>query len=132
MVDLDGDESVSERVARLTTHQAGVRGCSSSDGRKMIRPCPRLSGKSDKSAGSDTRSGSLPKSKLKSLSFAEAFVSPTPEEQKARERVEARKRRHKKDSEEGKDGKKKDAFIIRQSFDVVGRELISLVAATLR
>ena len=44
----------------------------------------------------------------------------------------ARKRRHKKDPEEGKDGKKKEAFIIRQSFDAIGRDLISLVAATLR
>ena len=31
------------------------------------------------------RSGSLPKQKLKALSFAEALKSPTPEEQKARE-----------------------------------------------
>ena len=71
-------------------------------------------------------------SKLKSLSFADALASPTPEEQKARERVEARKRRHKKDPEEGKDEKKKEPFIIRQSVDAIGRELISLVAATLR
>ena len=98
----------------------------------MIRQSPRLSAKSDKSAGSDMRSGSLPKGKLKTLSFAEALVSPTPEEQKARERVEARKRRHKKDPEEGKDEKKKEAFIIRQSFDAIGQELISLVATTLR
>ena len=78
------------------------------------------------------RSGSLPKQKLKTLSFAEALMSPTPEEKKARERVEARKRRHKKEPEEGKDGKKKEAFILRQSFDNIGRELISLVATTLR
>ena len=50
--------------------------------------------------------------------------------------MEARKRsrRHKlkKVPEEGKDGKKKEAFIIRQSFDAAGRELILLVAAALR
>ena len=58
-------------------------------------------------------------------------MSLTPKEQKARWRVEARKRQSKKEPEEGKDGKKKEAFIIRQSFDNIGRELISLVAATL-
>ena len=31
-----------------------------------------------------------------------------------------------------KEEKKKEAFIIRQSFDNIGRELISLVATTLR
>ena len=31
--------------------------------------------------------------------------------------------------EEGKDGKKKGPFVIRQSFDAIGREWISLVAA---
>ena len=79
------------------------------------------------------RSGSMPKSrsKLKSLSFAEALIDPTPEEKKARERVDAKKRRNKK-PEEGKDGKKKEAFIIRQSFDNIGRELISLVSTALR
>ena len=123
---------VSERVARLITHQAGARGCSSPDSRKTIRQSPRLSAKSDKSAGSDMRSGGLPKNKLKTLSFADTIVSPTPEEQNARERVEARKRRHKKDPEEGKDGKKKEPFIIRPTFDALGRELISLVADTLR
>ena len=46
--------------------------------------------------------------------------------------MEARKRRHKKEPEEGKDGKKKEAFVIRQSFGAIRRELISLVAATLR
>ena len=140
VVDLDEeDESVSERVARLITLQAGASGSSSPDDRKKtIRQSPRLSGRSEKSAGSDMRSGSLLKHKLKTLSFAEtrsfaeALVSPTPEEQKARERVHARKRRHKKDPEEGHDGKKKEAFIIRQSVDNIGRELISLVAATLQ
>ena len=85
VVHLDGEESVSERVARPVTHQAGARGCSSTDGRKVIRQSPRMSAKSDKPAGSGMRSGSLPKSKLASLSLAEALASPTPEEQKARE-----------------------------------------------
>ena len=72
-----------------------------------------MSAKSDKSAGSDTRGGSNPpEHKLKSLSFADALSSATPEEQTATERVEARQQRHKKDSEEGKGGKK-EAFIIR-------------------
>ena len=43
-----------------------------------------------------------------------------------------RKRRHKKGPEEGKKGKKKEPFIIRPAFDAIGRELILLVAATLR
>ena len=67
------------------------------------------------------RSGSLPKHKLKSLSFADALMDPTPEEKKARERVDAKKRRNKKVPEEGKEEKKKEAFIIRQSFDNMGR-----------
>ena len=58
----------------------------------------------------------LPKHTLKSLSFADAAMSPTPEEQKARERVDAKKRRNKK-PKEGKEEKKKEAFVIRQSFD---------------
>ena len=71
------------------------------------------------------RSGSLPKHKLKTLSFADALTSLTPEEHKAREQdlVEARKRRqsrHKKDPEEGRDGKKKEPFIIRPTFDAIG------------
>ena len=68
IVDLDKEESVSERVARLIQFalQAGARGSSSPDGRRPpIRQSPRLSGKSDKSTASDMRSGSLPKSKLK-------------------------------------------------------------------
>ena len=92
VVELDEEESVSGRMARLITHQAGARGCSSPDSRKIIRQSPRLSATSDKSAGSDMRSGSLLKNKLKTLSFADALVGPTPEEQTARERVEARKR----------------------------------------
>jgi hypothetical protein len=132
IVDLDKEESVSERVARLIALQAGARGSSSPDGRRPpIRQSPRLSGKSDKSTGSDMRSGRMPKSKLKSLSFSEALIAPTPEEKKARERVDAKKRRNKK-PEEGKEEKKKEAFVIRQSFDNIGRELISLVSTTLR
>ena len=79
------------------------------------------------------RSGSLPKHKLKTLSFAEALVRPTctPEEQNARGRVKTGKR-HEKEPEEGKDGKKKGVFLLRQSFDNIGQELISHVAATLR
>ena len=45
--------------------------------------------------------------------------------------MDAKKRRNKK-PEEVKDTKKKEAFIIRQSFDNIGRELISLVSTTLR
>ena len=91
IVDLDAEESVFEQVVRLITHQAGARGCFSPEIRK-IRQSPRLSAKSDKSAGSDMRSGSNPpKHKLKTLSFDDALPSPTPEEQKARGRVEARK-----------------------------------------
>ena len=69
--------------------------------------------------------------KLKALSFDDALQSPTPEVKKARERVDAKKRRNKK-PEEGKEEKKKEAFVIRQSFDNIGRELISLVSTTLR
>ena len=78
------------------------------------------------------RSESLPKRKFKSLRFADALMSPTPEDKKVRERVEARKRRNKNDPEEDKDGKKKEAFVIRQSSENVGRELISLVPAAFR
>ena len=55
-------ESVFERVARLITHQDGARGRSSPDSWKIIiRQPSRLytSAKSDQSAGSDMRSGSL-------------------------------------------------------------------------
>ena len=101
-------------MARLITHQAGARGCSSPDSRReIIRQSPRLSGRSEKSAGSDTRSSGFPKHKLKTLSFAEALVSPTPEEQTARGRVEMTKRRHKKDPEESKDGNKTEVFMLR-------------------
>ena len=134
IVDLD-DESVSERVARLIALPVVAGGSSSPYGRRPPpRQSPRLFGESDRSTGSDMRSGSMPKSgkgKLKSLSFAAALVDPTPEEKKARERVDARKRRNKK-PEEGKEEKKNEAFVIRQSFDNIGRELISLVSTTLR
>ena len=47
-VDLDKEESVSERVARLIALQAVARGSSSPDGRKKpVRLSPRLSAKSD-------------------------------------------------------------------------------------
>ena len=89
-MDLDVEESVAERVARLLAHQAGATGNSSPDDRNMTRQSPRPSASSGKSAGSDMMSGSQPpKHKLKSLSFADALIAPTPEEQKARERVEA-------------------------------------------
>ena len=46
--------------------------------------------------------------------------------------MEARKRKNKqKGSEEGKAGEQ-DGFIRRPTFDVIGRELIALVVATLR
>ena len=93
-MDLDEEESVSKRVARLITHQAVARGSSSPDSlKKIIRQPPCLSGRSEKSAGSNMKSGSLPKHKLKTLRFAEALMSPTPEEEKAREQdlVEMRK-----------------------------------------
>ena len=63
IVDLDGEESVSERVAIGSSF---IR-LSSPDGRKKpVRQPPRLSSKSDKSTGSDMRSGSLSRHKLKS------------------------------------------------------------------
>ena len=104
-VDLDVEESVAERVVRHLAHQAGARASSSPETRKMTRQSPRLSARSDKSAGSDMRGGSQPpKHKLKTLSCADALIAPTPEEKKARERVEARTRRNKKqDPEEGKE-----------------------------
>ena len=78
-------------------------------------------------------SGSNPPThKLNSLSFADALVAPPPEEKKARGRVEAMKQKHKKrDPEEGEEGNT-DEFIIRPTVDAIGRESISLVAATLR
>ena len=119
---------MAEYVARMIAQQPVGAGSSSPEGRKKpVRQSPRLSSKSDRSEASDMRSGSLPKSKsrskLKGLSFADAVMSPTPEEKKARERVDAKKRRNKK-PEEGKEEKKKEAFVIRQSFDSIGRELI--------
>ena len=53
-MDLDEEESAPKRVARLITRQVVARGSSSPDSRKKpIRQSPRLSSKSDKSAGSD-------------------------------------------------------------------------------
>ena len=76
-MDLDAEETVAERVARLLAHQAGARASSLPDTRRTILQSPRLSAKSDGSAGSDMRSGSQP-SKLK-LTFANAFVAaPAP------------------------------------------------------
>ena len=46
--------------------------------------------------------------------------------------MDARKRRNKQPEEGNKEEKKKEAILIRQSFDNIGRELISLVATTLR
>ena len=64
----------------------------------------------------------------------------TPEEKKTQEQVEARKRRHKKQApEEGKAGHwallssvQQDDFVLRPTYDAIGPELISLVAATLQ
>ena len=94
-----------------------------------------MTAKSDKSAGSDMRSGSQP-SKLKlmiMITFADAVVAaPTPEEKKAQEQVEALKQRNKKQGlEAGSAGKQKN-FVLRPTYDAIGRELISLAAATLR
>ena len=110
-MDLDAEFRVHvvERVARLLAHQAAAKGSSSPENCNMTRQLRRLPDRSGKSAGSDMRSGirSQPsKHKLinNSLSFVDALISPTPEdpEKKARERVEARKRRNKKqDPEEG-------------------------------
>ena len=82
------------------------------------------------------RSGSLPKSKskskLKTLSFADAVIGPTPEEIKAREQVDTRKRRNQQPEEGNTEEEKKQTFMTRQSFDNIGRESVSIVATTLR
>ena len=97
----------------------------------MIRQSPHLSAKSHTSAGSDTKSGSQP-SKL-NLTFADTGVTaPTPEEKKARERVEEGTQRNKKKGPvEGKAGKQDD-FVLRPTYDAIGRESISVMAAALR
>ena len=78
-------------------------------------------------------SGSQP-SKLK-VTFDDAVVAaPAPEEKKAQEQVEAMKRPNKKQGpEDGKAGKQND-FVLPcvRTYDAIGPELISLVAATLR
>ena len=83
-VGLGSEGSVFERdyrAARPSAHQARARACSSPENRKMTRQSPRLSAKSDKSAGSDMMSGSQPSK----LTFADAVMAaPTPEEKKAR------------------------------------------------
>ena len=92
IVDFDAAESVSERVARLITHQAGAKGCSLPNNCNIMMTCQshQLSARSRMSAGSVMRSGSQPpKHKLKSPSFADALTSPTHEEKKVREQVEA-------------------------------------------
>ena len=84
----------------------------------MIRQSPdspRLSAKSDKSAGSSMRRGSQPPKHK--LTFADAIgAAPTPEEKKARERVEAR---NKKQDPEGGKAWKKDDFVLRPTFDAI-------------
>ena len=60
IVDLDAEESVADRVDRLLAHQAEARASSPPENSNMIRQSPRLSVRSDKSAGSDMRSGSQP------------------------------------------------------------------------
>ena len=57
VVDLDAEETVAERVAKLLALQAGARASSSPDHRKGTRQSPRLSVKSDKSACSDMKRG---------------------------------------------------------------------------
>ena len=88
----------------------GARASSSPDNRKMIRQSPRVSAKSDRSAGNDIRGGGQA-SKL-NLTFADAVVAaPAPEEKKVRERVEAGKRRNKnKGPKEGKAGPEAGRF----------------------
>ena len=89
VVDLDAEESVDERVSELLALQAGAimscRASSSPDNRKGTCQSPRLSAKSDKSAGSDnvmnsTSGRQLPKPTGNRLTFADAVVvAPTPE-----------------------------------------------------
>ena len=105
--DLDAEEILAERVARLLAQQAGVR-ASSAPENSMIRQSPHLSSKSGQSAGSEMRSGSQPHTHK--LTFTDAIASAaTPEEQKEQGRLEARTRRstHRKPSpKEGKERKK--------------------------
>ena len=85
------------------------------------------------------RSGRLLKHKLKTLSFADALLSPTPAEQKAREQDFNNSGGEKETTQEGPRGgqgweepKKTEPFIIRPTFGAIGRELFSRVAATLQ
>ena len=123
LVDLDAEETVDERVAKLLALQAGARASSSSDHCKGTHQSPHLSAKSDKSACSAMKSGSQPPKptghKLRVADAVAVHVAPTPEEQKARERMAARKRKSKeKGPEEGKAGKQ-DAFRLRRTFDTI-------------
>ena len=99
VVDLDQEETVAENVAKLLTLQAGAKASLSPDHHKCMRQSPRLSAKSDKSADSarsEMKSGSQPlKPTCYKLIVSDAVaVAPSPEEHKARERVEARKRKN--------------------------------------
>ena len=80
------------------------------------------------------KSGSQPhKPACSTLTFADAVaVARTPEEQKARQRAEARNRKNRqKGPEEGKVCKQ-DEFILMPTFDAICRELTFLAAATIR
>ena len=82
----------------------------------------------------DASSGShiAPRSIDKTRDTVVAAPTPDYEEKKAREQVEGRTRRNKKQGpEEGKAGKQ-DEFVLRPIYDAIGREVISLGAATLR
>ena len=83
-MELDAEESVAGRVAKLLAQQAGARASSSPETRKMTRQSPHLSAKSDQSVGSDMRSDSQPHKRK--LTFADAIaVAPAPDEKKAQE-----------------------------------------------
>ena len=112
IVDLDVEET---RVAKLLAHRAVARASSSPENRNTIRQSPRLSAKPNRSAGSYMRSGCQP-SKLKLTVVDAVAAASTPEETKARARVEAGKRRNKKKCpEEGKAGKQDD-FMLRPTY----------------
>ena len=95
----------------------------------------RLSAKSDKSARSDMASGSQPPkptgSHLLTLLLYSLLQRSRMHE---KERVEARKRKNKQKGAWPEEGEacKQDEFRLRPTFDATERELISLVAATLR
>ena len=67
------------------------------------------------------------------LTFADAAAAaPAPEGNKARGRVEARKRRNKKQGPEEGHARKQGGFVLRPTHDATGRGLVSLGAATRR